>query len=205
MIELMRAAWERLSLYLPLILMGLLALGTYWLVRSTPLLLPPEPASPARHEADYFMRKFSVKTFDGSGRLKSEVSGADARHYPDTDTLEIDRVRIRSFNPQGGLSTASAERALTSGDGSEVQLFGNAQVVREPTVNQAGQAQPRLEFRSDYLHAFRETERVTSHKPVLLKRGTDQFTADKMEFDSLLGVLQLTGRVKGTLAPNAAN
>lgn len=204
MIELMRAAWERLSLYLPLILMGLLALGTYWLVRSTPLLLPPEPASPARHEADYFMRKFSVKTFDGSGRLKSEVSGADARHYPDTDTLEIDLVRIRSFNPQGGLTTASAQRALTSGDGSEVQLFGNAQVVREPTVNQAGQPQARLEFRSDYLHAFMNTERVTSHKPVLLRRGADQFTADTMEFDNLAGVMQLAGRVKGTLAPNAA-
>lgn len=204
MIELMRAAWERLSLYLPLILMGLLALGTYWLVRSTPLLLPPEPASPARHEADYFMRKFSVKTFDGSGRLKSEVSGADARHYPDTDTLEIDLVRIRSFSPQGGLTTASAQRALTSGDGSEVQLFGNAEVVREPSVNQAGQPQARLEFRSDYLHAFMKTERVTSHKPVLLRRGADQFTADTLDFDNLAGVMQLAGRVKGTLTPNAA-
>lgn len=203
MIKLMRAAWERLSLYLPVILMGLLALGTYWLVRSTPLLLPPQPESPVRHEADYFMRKFSVKTFDGAGRLKSEVFGSDARHYPDTDTLEIDLVRIRSFNPQGGLTTASAQRALASGDGSEVQLFGNAQVVRESTVNLAGQTQPRLEFRSEYLHAFMETERVKSHKPVVLRRGTDQFTADAMDFDNLAGVMQLKGRVQGTLGPNA--
>jgi len=54
----LRAAWERSSLYLPVVLMSLLALGTYWLVRSTPLLLPPEQQSVAGHEPDYFMRKF---------------------------------------------------------------------------------------------------------------------------------------------------
>ena len=29
--------WERLSLYLPLVMMGLLAVGTYWLVRNMPV------------------------------------------------------------------------------------------------------------------------------------------------------------------------
>lgn len=200
----MRRVWERLSLYLPVILMGVLALGTYWLVRSTPLLLPPEQEAPVRHESDYFMRKFSVKTFDGAGRLKSEVFGTDARHYPDTDTLEIDGVRIRSFNEDGRLTTASANRAVTNADGSEVQLFGNAQVVREPVINKAGQPQPRMEFRGEFLHAFMNTERVKSHKPVELIRGRDQFTADTMDFDNLERVMQLTGRVKGTLVPDAA-
>lgn len=203
MIKLLRTAWEQLSLYLPVILMGVLALGTYWLVRSTPLLLPSEPESPAQHEPDYFMRKFSVKTFDSTGRLKSEVLGTDARHYPDTDTLEIDLVRIRSFNPQGGLTTASAQRALANADASEVQLLGDARVVRESVVDQAGRPQPRLEFRSEFLHAFMETERVKSHKPVTLRRGTDQFTADTMDFDNLERVIQLKGRVKGVLVPDA--
>ena len=87
MIKQLRVAWERLSLYLPVILMGLLALGTYWLVRSTPLLLAPAQEPLLQHEPDYFMRKFSVKTFDGAGRLKSEVLGTDARHFPDSGLL----------------------------------------------------------------------------------------------------------------------
>ena len=203
MINLLRTAWEQLSLYLPVILMGVLALGTYWLVRSTPLLLPSEPEPPAQHEPDYFMRKFSVKTFDSTGRLKSEVLGADARHYPDTDTLEIDLVRIRSFNPQGGLTTASAQRALANADASEVQLLGDARVVREPMADKAGQRQSRMEFRGEFLHAFMNTERVKSHKPVTLRRGTDQFTADTMDFDNLERVMQLKGRVKGVLVPDA--
>ncbi len=204
MIKLMRRAWERLSLYLPVILMGALALGTYWLVRSTPLLLAPEQEPLARHQPDYFMRKFSVKTFDGAGRLKSEVLGTDARHYPDTDTLEIDLVRIRSFNEEGRLTTATARRALTNGDASEVQLFGDARVVREPLIDKAGQQQPRMEFRGEFLHAFMDTERVKSHKPVELTRGRDKFTGDTMDFDNLDRIMQLTGRVKGTLVPDAA-
>jgi lipopolysaccharide export system protein LptC len=198
-----RAAWDRLSLYFPVILMALLALGTYWLVRSTPLLMLPGQEPPVRHEADYFMRKFSVKTFDSAGRLKSEVVGSDARHFPDTDTLEIDQVRIRSFNEEGRLSTATASRAVTNGDGSEVQLIGNARVVREPMLDKSGKPQPRLEFRGEFLHVFMNTERLKSHKPVELIRGDDRFTADTMDFDNLDRVMQLAGRVKGTLVPTA--
>lgn len=202
MISLLRTAWERLSLYLPVLLMGVLAFGTYWLVRSTPLLLPPEPEAVARHEPDYFMRKFSVKTFDATGRLKSEVLGTDARHYPDTDTLEIESVRIRAFNEEGRLTTATASRAVTNGDASEVQLMGNARVVRESTQDLTGQTQPRMEFRGEFLHAFMATERVKSHKPVELIRANDHFTADTMDFNNLDRVMELKGRVKGTLVPS---
>jgi lipopolysaccharide export system protein LptC len=201
-IGLLRRASERLSLYLPVMLMGVLAFGTYWLVRSTPQLLPPGQAAPARHEPDYFMRKFSVRTFDGAGRLKSEVLGAAARHFPDSDTLEIDQVRIRSFSAEGRLTTATAQHALTNSDASEVQLFGDARVVREPLQDKAGQTQPQVEFRGEFLHAFMNTERVKSHKPVQLTRGNDHFTADAMDFDNLDRVMQLTGRVKGTLVPD---
>lgn len=201
MISLLRSAWERLSLYLPIMLMGVLALGTYWLVRSTPVPLLPEQEAPARHEPDYFMHNFSVKTFDGVGRLKSEVLGVNARHFPDTDSLEIEAVQIHAFNEEGRLTTATATRAITNGDASEVQLIGNAQVVRDLIVDQTGQVQPRLEFRGEFLHAFMNTERIKSHKPVELTRGNDRFTADTMDFDNLERVMQLKGRVKGILVP----
>lgn len=204
MIGWLHNAWERLSLYVPVILMGLLALGTYWLVRSTPLMAPSALETPVQHEPDYFMRQFSVKTFDGTGRLKSEVRGTYARHYPDTDTMEIDLVNIRSYNEAGRLTTATAKRAVTNGDASEVQLFGDARVVSESVVDATGQILPRIAYRSEFLHAFMETERVISDKPVTLTRGRDQFTADNMNFDNQDGIMQLQGRVKGVLVPGIA-
>lgn len=193
--------WQRVSLYLPVLLMGVLALGTYWLVRSTPALLAAVTPPPPKHEADYFMRKFSVKTFGAAGRLKSELFGADARHYPDTDTLEVDSVRIRSFDEGGRLSTATARRAVSNGDLSEVMLTGDARVVREPAISVTGQSQARIEFRSEFLHAFVGTERVKSDKPVELTRGHDRFTADALDYDNLARVIQLKGRVRATLIP----
>ena len=200
-----RQGWEQFSLYLPVVLMGLLALGTWWLVRNAPMPLLPAIERQQGNQPDYFMKSFSVKSFDASGRLQSEVQGEEARHYPDSDTLEIDKARIRSVTPQGRLTVATADRALTNADGSEVQLFGNAIVTREPLPAKPGSpAQPRMEFRSEFLHAYTNTERVRSDKPVTLTRGNDRFTADGMDYDNLDQVLQLRGRVRGVLQPGAA-
>jgi lipopolysaccharide export system protein LptC len=197
--SLWRVGWDRLSLYLPIVLMGVLALGTYWLVRSTPQFAPPEAPRAPTHEPDYYMKKFSVRAFDVSGNLKSEVTGVEAKHYPDTDLLEIDIARMRSLNDLGQLTVATSNRAITNADGSEVKLIGNALVVRE-----AGSGKPdapRLEFRGEFLHAFLKTERVWSDKPVTLIRGRDKFVADSLEFDNISQVLELRGRVRGTLVP----
>lgn len=205
MMRRIRQGWEQVSLYLPVMLMGLLALGTWWLVRNAPMPQLPAIERPLGHQPDYFMKTFSVKSFDATGRLQSEVQGEVARHYPDTDTLEIDKVNMRSVSPEGRLTVATANRALTNADGTEVQLFGNAIVTREPVPAKAGTpAQPRLEFRGEFLHAFTNTERVRSDQPVTLTRGEDRFTADGMDYDNLDQVLQLRGRVRGVLLPGAS-
>lgn len=199
--RLLLLVWDRLSIYLPIAIMGLMALGTYWLVENSPRPDKPVALRPVRHEPDYFMKNFSVTTFVESGRLKSEVFGVAARHFPDTDMLEIDRIRIRSFDDQGRLTTATANRALTNNDASVVELFGNALLVREAQPDKLGKPLPRIEFRGEYLHANTETERVTSNQPVQLRRGDDVFVADSMDFDNVSQIMVLRGRVKGLINP----
>lgn len=204
MIRLLLMVWDRLSIYLPIVVMGLMALGTYWLVQNSPKPDAPVAERPVRHEPDYFMKDFSVTTFIESGRLKSEVFGVAARHYPDTDLLEIDRIRIRSFDQRGRLTTATANRALTNSDASVVELFGNALLVREEQPDMSGNMVPRIEFRGEYLHANTDTERVTSNKPVQLRRGDDVFVGDAMDFDNVNQIMVMQGRVKGLINPRQA-
>jgi lipopolysaccharide export system protein LptC len=199
----LRVLWDRLAVWVPVILMSLVALGTYWLARNTPNFGPPAAQRAATHDPDYFMRRFAVRSYDLTGRLKSEIFGVEARHFPDTDTIEIDRPRIRSFNERGELTLATSDRALSNGDGSEVQLIGNAVVIREAGPGANGQTRPKLEIRSEFLHAFMNTERLRSHKPVVLTRGGDQFTADSLDYDNLDRLMALRGRVRGTLMPSA--
>ena len=178
-------AWDRVAVYLPILLMGLLALGSWWLVRNAPSVPSDTQQAPRGHEPDYFMQNFSVKNFGADGALLSEVRGDMGRHYPDTDTLEIDRMRLRSVDAAGRLTHASSERA---------------RVVRDAAIG-ASAAQPQLSFEGEYLHVWPQLERVRSNRPVTLTRGKDQFTADGLEYDNLAQVLQMQGNVRGSLAP----
>ena len=199
-----RGVLDRATIYLPIILTAAVALGTYWLVRNAPKLLEPTAKAAPTHEPDYFMRDFVIKNFLPNGDLRSELYGAEGRHYPDTDTIEVDKVRMRSISPEGLVTRSTANRGLSNSDGSELQLFGNAIVIRDPSVGPDGKPTPRLEFRGEFLHAFVDTERVTSNQPVTLIRDKDQFTGDTLDYDNLSGVANLKGRVRGVLIPSAA-
>ena len=199
---------DKLSLYAPLLMMGFLASGTYWLVRNTPKVPSAVTATSVKHEVDYFLQKFTLKSYNAAGFLKSELRGAEGRHFPDTDILEIDMARLHNINPAGDVINATGNRAYSNGDGSEIQLIGDAMVVREPRIEtgtgDAAKPGTRLEFKGDFLHVFLNEERVKSHKPVVLIRGADRFSGDSFEYNNLDGVANLTGRVKGLLVPRAS-
>jgi lipopolysaccharide export system protein LptC len=192
-----------ITLYLPMVLMGLLALGSWWLARNTPGVAAIAADKEVRREPDYFLTQFSIKNFDPQGMLMSEVLGNQAKHFPVTNILEIDGARFRSS--RGTLSTTGrGDRAYTNGDGSEVQLVGNAVVVREAGKDALGKETPRVEFRGDFLHAFVRTEELKSHKPVTVLRGADEFSGDAMLYNKIEGIVQLDGRVRVRLESKTA-
>lgn len=183
------------SSYLPVLLMGVLALGTWWLVKNTPLPEVDKPPVAARHEPDYTMTAFTVQRFAADGAMRVHIEGDRLRHFPDTDTLEIDNPRIRAVAPDGRITIASARSALSNGDGSEIQLSGGAQVRREALAGEHP-----IEFRSEFLHAFLSTERVRSHLPVVVKRGGTELRAGAMDYDNLARVIDLKGRTRAVFA-----
>ena len=194
---LVRDAWELFLLYLPLVCLGALALTTYWMVRTTPgAAAPSAPPAPRGHTPDYFMEGFAIKTYDGEGRLRSEVRGDRARHFPDAEWLEIDAIRIRSVDAHGVVTTATANRGLTNDDGSQVQLLGNALVVRETAPAN------RTEYHGEFLHAFLNSEKLRSDLPVEIVRGSDHFAAERFNYDNVEQTLNLSGRVRVTLVPH---
>jgi lipopolysaccharide export system protein LptC len=94
------------------------------------------------------------------------------------------------------VTLASAKRALANGDGSEVQLIGDAQVMRP-----ASGKQEEVEFRSEFLHAFRNVEQVRTNQPVVVTQGTSVVRAEGMEYDNLSRVVELKGHSTATFLP----
>lgn len=205
----MSAMWRRVgdktSMYLPVLIMGLLALGTWWLVRNAPKPIAVGTEKVVQHEPDYFLKDFVIKNFEADGRLKSLLNGTTGEHFPDTDTLEVDDARMLSIMPDGRKTVGSSNRALSNGDGSEIQMFGQAVITRQPVAARGNQkALPAMQLESEFLHIWPNEERVSSNKPVVMTRGRDQFTGDNMQYQHLDQILQMQGRVKGVIEPGNA-
>jgi lipopolysaccharide export system protein LptC len=188
---------EVLAAYLPVLLMALLALATWWLLKNSPRA--PEAATTVgvSDEPDYTMEQFAVERFDALGRLKLRIEGARLRHFPASDRIEVEAAQIRAVAADGRVTLAHAKRALGTGDGSELQLLGGAEVS---STDASGAP---LVMRGEFLHAFFVTERVKSHLPVLVQSGTSELRGAGLDYDHAARRLELQGPLRAVLPPRA--
>ena len=193
--------WDRLSINIPVLIMGLLALISYWILHST-----PEPASapaerPVSHTPDYIMRDFSLRNFDAQGGLQQSVTGKEARHYPDTRLLEVDHAQLRATSDQGRKLQGQAQRIIINDEQTEHTLLGQVVLVREAGVDRQGQPLPRLMFEGEHLIVWPKEERVQSQRPLILTRGQDRIRAEHMVYSDQTRIAELSGRVQATIVP----
>ena len=191
----LRRTLDRLTIYLPLILFGLLALGSWWLVRSMPELLPPGIDRQLRQDPDYQLEKFTVKSFDASGRMTREISGQSATHFPARQELHIQDIRLFAENEVGTRIEAQAQKGVSLEKEQQINLSGNVVVVRL-----ADTQGPRMVMKSQIVTALVDEDRLVSNTPVEIVRGGDVVTAQSMDFDTRNGQYKLQGQVKSTLA-----
>jgi lipopolysaccharide export system protein LptC len=189
---------DALSAYLPLLLMALLALASWWLVKNSPRPIAAAEERAVGSEPDYTMSGFALERFAADGRLRVRIEGAQLRHFPATDRIEIDDARIHAVAEDGRITLAHARRAIGNGDGSEVQLQGGAEVTSDD-----GKGMPLL-MRSEFLHAFLVTERVRTHLPVRVRLGSNEWRAGGLDYDHAAGRLDLAGPMRAELPPREA-
>jgi len=198
MMDRLRGLVDRLVRVLPGVLMTIFALGSWWLVRSLPSLFNEAPPKLVRLEPDYYLEKFSVKSFDSQGRLSRELSGSRAQHFPDSDTLEVNQVKLRALSLEGRLVNASADKALAKGDGTQMTLLGNVKLTQQ--VGPSGKNNGALfEMSGQSLNAFPKDERLVSDLPIEIRRGTDVFSANSMQLNAKTGAYELSGKVRGLI------
>lgn len=186
---------EALASALPLLLMVLLAVGSWWLVRNAPQPLEPRPPAATRVEPDYTMTGFMVQRFGADGRLRVQIEGRQLRHLPAAGRLEIEGATIRAFAADGAETVATARQAMADDQSTEVQLMGGARVV-------AGSRQGQTTvLEGERLLLYPQERRVFSDQAVRVRRGADEFEATGLEYRQDTGVLELLGPMRGVFAP----
>jgi lipopolysaccharide export system protein LptC len=186
--------------YIPVILMGVLAMLSYWLIKNTPEIELNKTRLIQKHEIDYELRNFSVKTYRNNGQLKSLIVGERARHFADNETLEIEAPQVQVMDINQHKTTANSSRAISNADGSELQMIGNAVLVKTQYEVSNKNKKNLFELRSEYLDFMLDEEIVKTHLPVQIKKGNNYFEALSMNYDNLSQSLKLKGRVKGQIA-----
>ncbi len=185
--------------YLPVLLLAVLAGVSWWLVRHTPEAEPVAAEKVVRHEPDYEMARFSIQHYTQAGPAKGVVLGARMVHYPDTDEMHIDDVRLRWADEQGHLMHAEASRAVARDEVRKVRLEGGAIVRREaiPGVSAA------MEFTGERIDFDADAATARSDQPVVLREGQATLHAASLSYSHRDGVLELSGGVKGTVPARA--
>ncbi|NBX55468.1 MAG: LPS export ABC transporter periplasmic protein LptC [Betaproteobacteria bacterium] len=190
-----------LVLYLPVLLMGLLAFLTYGLLRNTPSAEPDRPDVAPRHEPDYTMERVVMQQYKADGLTHARLQAQSLRHYPDTNTLHFEKPVLIWHSDKAGATRAQAMQGQTNADGSEVVLSGAVRVQREATPQRGKPLSDDWVMRTEYLFIDARRERMHSDQAVQVQRGGDQIQGQRMQYDHAKQQLDMSGRVKVLLTP----
>ena len=196
-LSLTRRLVDKFLAYVPVVLMGVLAMLSYWLVKNTPDIETSKTRVLQKHEIDYELNLFSVKSYRRDGQLQSLILGERARHYADTETLEIEMPQLQVLDLNHNKTTATSTQAISNADGSELQMIGSAVLIKTQKVELNIPKREVFELRSEYLNFQMDKDVVRSHMPVQIKKGASTFNALSMDYDNLNQTLNLKGKVRG--------
>jgi lipopolysaccharide export system protein LptC len=185
--------------FLPMLLMAVLTLGTYWMVQMNEPNLDTEKQK--RHVPDYIMDGIVVTTLGPEGNTKFRVVGQKLVHYEDDASSEIDWPIARRFHETKPAITVKSDRGFLDGDMTVLDLVGNASLTRPAQAASATQAgSARLFMSSSKFTVLMNEDIVKTNRPVNLEQGLSIMTSQEGAiFDNVHQKLTMIGQVKGRI------
>jgi lipopolysaccharide export system protein LptC len=185
--------WGLVTAALPVVLVGLLAFVSWWMVSNAPRLDAVAPAAVASSAPDFRMQQFSMRQFTPQGQVRATVEGRQLLHYPGARLSEIEQAVLQGVDPGGIAYEARADLARVDDANTRVDLLGDATVVRQDPQGPA-------RFRGDAVTVFTQEQRVESDRPMELQQGTSLVRANGFRYDHRSGLTELRGGVRGSMA-----
>lgn len=194
--------WEMLSLYLPIVLMGSLALVTYSILQRIPAPPPPVETPLAAGLPDYRLERFTLRRYDRNGQPVVVLSGEFMEHHPSSASLWIHAATLEHIERADGVRTHARARELrTDDDRTFYQFSGDVRLIREPlALKKKHKDASRLVIEGQQLTWHSAQRLLTSDQPVRLMRGTHTLSANRLRYDERSGIVDLQGQVRATLA-----
>jgi lipopolysaccharide export system protein LptC len=189
---------------IPLLIMGLLTLVSFWFLKTNTTDEAPSPPRKKPHTPDYIFSNAKLTVLNPDGTTKYRLLGKEFKHYEDDASIDILQPRLRLFNPKTPPMTVLANTAHVTGDLDIVELFKNADISRPAQLNASGNIiNPLLHLQSNYLKFFINDDKMKTHLPIKIQRGDSIMTATQgATYDNVNQAVSMFGNVQGTIVPS---
>lgn len=189
---------------IPLISLALLALLSFWYLKTNTDQKPLPPARPKTHIPDYVFSNVRLTSLNETGQAKYRLLADEFKHFEDDASIDITRPRLRLFSKEAEPMTITSKTGHMDGDLSILELFDNVNISRPAQLNSAGvMIDPNLLAVSNYFKAFINDDIIKTNLPVKIERGQSVMTSTQgAEFDNVQQKIILLGNVQGFIAPS---
>jgi lipopolysaccharide export system protein LptC len=193
--------WRSLLRLMPLILMGVLTLVTFWLVKNN---APIEKSAIERvrlHEPDYTITNGVLSVLNEFGNTKFRVLGKKVIHYDDDASIDIETPRMRLFPPGKSPITVKADKGYLDGDLTILDLMDNAEIVRpSQDASETEPSRPRMLASSSYFKVLINDDIIETNQPLTLEQGISvMHSAEGGVFNNIEQSMVLSGKVRGRI------
>ena len=191
----------------PLLLMGALTLGTFWLVKKNTPIEKPTLERVRLHEPDYTINDGALSALSELGASKYRILGKKVTHYDDDASIDIITPRMRLFQPEKAPVTVKSDTGHLDGDLTILDLFNNASIFRPAQAASATEpATLRMLATSSYFKVLINDDIIETDKPITLEQGMSVMNSTEGGiFNNVQQSMMLSGQVKGRIerAPRA--
>ena len=191
----------------PLLLMGALTLGTFWLVKKNTPIEKPTLERVRLHEPDYTINDGALSALSELGATKYRILGKKVTHYDDDASIDIITPRMRLFQPEKAPVTVKSDTGHLDGDLTILDLFNNASIFRPAQAASATEpATLRMLATSSYFKVLINDDIIETDKPITLEQGMSVMNSTEGGiFNNVQQSMVLSGQVKGRIerAPRA--
>ena len=186
---------------MPLILMSVLTLVTFWLVQKN---TPPEKSMLERvrlHEPDYIINGGALSALNEFGNTKYRILGKKVTHYDDDASIDILTPRIRFFQLDKAPVTVKSDAGHLDGDLTVLDLINNASIFRPAQAATASQAATlRMLASSTYFKVLINDDIIETNRPMTLEQGmSTMHSTEGGKFNNVEQSMTLLGQVKGRI------
>lgn len=153
------------TILFPLLILGVIALLTYWIsVSVQPVQSKLDGAS--RHDPDYIVSNFVSTQTDKSGALRYKLQSAEMKHFPDDDSTLLRKPVYTQYVENKTYIQVEGMIGDVSGNGNDIKLYKNVKVTRAPYGDKQ-----EMTLETDYLNILPNEDLVLTQRPVVIRQA----------------------------------